>query len=113
MSQLKLIHFVVVEYHSFIEKVSLEQQASNLLAKKIKFADQVEFEVDEDEVDKDDQINRLFELIVFTHDKFYLIIGKHIKVQVGVMVSCLTFHLWDPCLNPTRVILWIRFSVPA
>ncbi|XP_071800440.1 KICSTOR complex protein SZT2-like isoform X4 [Asterias amurensis] len=54
------LHAVCGHIRKYNEKVSLDQQASNLLVKKIKFADQVEFEVDEDEVDKDDQINRTY-----------------------------------------------------
>ena len=30
--------------------------------------------------------------------------------QVGVVVSCLAFHLWDPGSNPHR--MWIRFFCP-
>ncbi|XP_038066587.1 KICSTOR complex protein SZT2-like [Patiria miniata] len=45
------LHAVCGHVRKYSEKLSIEQQASDLLAKKIKFADQVQVDVDEDDND--------------------------------------------------------------
>ncbi len=44
--------------------------------------------------------------------QFFLIISTW-GGQVGVVVSCLALHLWDPGSIPTGGTMWIGFSVPA